>query len=153
AVISVDLYGQCCDYARIERICHEYGVPLVEDAAEALGAQSGHRHAGAFGECGVFSFNGNKIITTSGGGMLVSRRKDLIDAARHLATQARDPAPHYQHSTVGYNYRLSNLLAAVGRGQLRSLPAKVARRRVINAHYQRALGGCPGLDFMPEAPY
>src|SRR4029077_13911977 len=112
-------------------VCNRHGVPIVEDAAEALGASYGGAHAGAFGECAAFSFNGNKIITTSGGGMLVSHRRDIVDRARHLATQARDPAPHYQHSEIGYNYRLSNLLAAVGRGQLKSLPGKIARRRAI----------------------
>ncbi len=112
AVIAVDLYGQCADYARIEAICERYGVPLVEDAAEGLGATCGTRKAGAFGECAAFSFNGNKIITTSGGGMLVTHRRDIAERARHLATQARQPAAHYEHEDVGYNYRLSNLLAA-----------------------------------------
>ena len=152
AVLTVDLYGQCADYSQIAAICHRYGVPIVEDAAEALGASYGDARAGAFGECAAFSFNGNKIITTSGGGMLVSNRRDIIERARHLATQARDPAPHYQHSEIGYNYRLSNLLAAVGRGQLRSLPAKIARRRAVNDAYRRALQ-FPGLEFMPESGY
>jgi pyridoxal phosphate-dependent aminotransferase EpsN len=128
-------------------------VPLIEDAAEALGATYGGFAAGSFGECAAFSFNGNKIITTSGGGMLVSHRRDIIDRARHLATQARDPAPHYQHSEIGYNYRLSNLLAAIGRGQLRSLPAKLARRRAVNDTYRTALSGLSGFQFMPEAAY
>ena len=153
AVVTVDLYGQCADYARITGICGRYGVPILEDAAEALGATYGSTNAGAFGECAAFSFNGNKIITTSGGGMLVSRRRDIVERARHLATQARDPAPHYQHSEVGYNYRLSNLLAAVGRGQLASLPDKLARRRAINDEYRRRLRGAPGIAFMPEASY
>jgi len=153
AVLSVDLYGQCADYTRIVEICARFGVPLLEDAAEALGATYGDRPAGSFGECAAFSFNGNKIITTSGGGMLVSHRRDIADRARHLATQARDPAPHYQHSEIGFNYRLSNLLAAVGRGQLRSLPAKVAQRRAINGRYRAALSALPGLQFMPEAAY
>jgi dTDP-4-amino-4,6-dideoxygalactose transaminase len=152
AVIVVDLYGQCADYDRIVAACARYDVPLLEDAAEALGATYKGRHAGTFGAMGVFSFNGNKIITTSGGGMLVSERKDWIEKARYLATQARDPAPHYQHSTVGFNYRMSNLLAAVGRGQLRVLDARVARRREVNAAYRRLLGGLPGLEFMPESP-
>src|SRR5207247_9956016 len=103
--------------------------------------------------CAAFSFNGNKIITTSGGGMLVSHRRELVDRARHLATQARDPAPHYQHSEVGYNYRLSNLLAALGRGQLASLPEKIARRRAVKAMYRRTLGGLPGIELMPDAAY
>ena len=153
AVLSVDLYGQCADYARITAICARFGVPLLEDAAEALGATYGEINAGTFGECAAFSFNGNKIITTSGGGMLVSHRADIIERARHLATQARDPAPHYQHSDIGYNYRLSNLLAAVGRGQLRSLPDKLARRRTVNETYRAALSHLPGVDFMPEASY
>jgi dTDP-4-amino-4,6-dideoxygalactose transaminase len=153
AVLTVDLYGQSADYARIGGICERYGVRLVEDAAEALGATYGNRKAGVFGECAAFSFNGNKIITTSGGGMLVSHRRDIAERARHLATQAREPAPHYQHAEVGYNYRLSNLLAAVGRGQLRSLPDKLARRRAINDEYRRALRDVPGIAFMPEAAY
>jgi dTDP-4-amino-4,6-dideoxygalactose transaminase len=152
AVLTVDLYGQCADYGRIAAVCRRHGVPIVEDAAEALGASYGDAHAGAFGECAAFSFNGNKIITTSGGGMLVSNRRDIIERARHLATQARDPAPHYQHSEIGFNYRLSNLLAAVGRGQLRSLPEKIARRRAVNDAYRRALQ-LPGLEFMPESGY
>jgi pyridoxal phosphate-dependent aminotransferase EpsN len=153
AVLSVDLYGQCADYARLTEICARFGVPLLEDAAEALGATYGEIKAGTFGECAAFSFNGNKIITTSGGGMLVSHRPDIIERARHLATQARDPAPHYQHSDIGYNYRLSNLLAALGRGQLKSLPDKLARRRSVNETYRAALAHLPGLDFMPEAGY
>ncbi len=152
AVITVDLYGQCADYSRILDICARHGVPVIEDAAEALGATCGGRRAGAFGECAAFSFNGNKIITTSGGGMLVSHRRDVVERARHLATQAREPAPHYQHNDVGFNYRLSNLLAAVGRAQLQALPSKLARRREINAVYRRALAA-PGIAFMPEAPY
>jgi dTDP-4-amino-4,6-dideoxygalactose transaminase len=153
AVIAVDLYGQCCDYDRIAGICERRGVPLIEDAAEALGASYRNHPAGSFGACGIFSFNGNKIITTSGGGMLVSRFRAIVERARHLATQARDPAPHYEHSEIGFNYRLSNLLAALGRGQLRSLPAKVARRRAIRRHYADALAGYPGIDFLPEASY
>jgi dTDP-4-amino-4,6-dideoxygalactose transaminase len=153
AVLSVDLYGQCADYARITEICARFGVPLLEDAAEAVGSTYGGFNAGSFGECAAFSFNGNKIITTSGGGMLVSHRADLIDRARYLAAQARDAAPHYQHSEVGYNYRLSNLLAAIGRGQLRSLPDKLARRRRVNETYREALSHLPGISFMPEASY
>jgi len=152
AVLSVDLYGQCCDYDRIVEICGRFGVPLIEDAAEALGATHGDKSAGAFGECAAFSFNGNKIITTSGGGMLVSHRREVIDRVRHLSTQARDAAPHYQHSSIGYNYRLSNLLAAVGRGQLQSLANKVTRRRIVNRIYWRGLDA-PGIEFMPEAAY
>jgi dTDP-4-amino-4,6-dideoxygalactose transaminase len=153
AVVTVDLYGQCADYTRLADVCRRYGVPFIEDAAEALGASYGGRKAGSFGECAAFSFNGNKIITTGGGGMLVSHRADLVERARHLSTQARDPAPHYQHSKVGYNYRLSNLLAAVGRGQLKSLPGKLARRRAINEAYRTGLRSVPGIEFMPEASY
>jgi dTDP-4-amino-4,6-dideoxygalactose transaminase len=153
AVVVVDLYGQCADYDPIVTACSQYEVPVVEDAAEALGATYKGRPAGALGAMGTFSFNGNKIITTSGGGMLVSDRKDWIDGARFLATQARDPAPHYQHSTIGYNYRLSNLLAAVGRGQLRVLDQRVEARRANYDYYQRAFSGLPGIEFMPEAPY
>lgn len=153
AVIVVDLYGQCANYARIERICQTYGVVLIEDAAEALGATCNGRKAGAFGAMAALSFNGNKIITTSGGGMLLSTDEALITRARFLATQARDPAPHYQHSTLGYNYRMSNILAAIGRAQLKTLEARVARRRQIFEGYQRGLHDLPGITFMPEAPY
>jgi dTDP-4-amino-4,6-dideoxygalactose transaminase len=153
AVIAVDLYGQCADLEPIAAACRRYRVPLVEDAAEALGATYKGRAAGTLGDFGIYSFNGNKIITTSGGGMLVSPRKDWIERARYLATQARDPAPHYQHSTIGYNYRMSNLLAAVGRGQLRVLDERVEQRRSNNASYRKALRNAGGIDFMPEAPY
>jgi dTDP-4-amino-4,6-dideoxygalactose transaminase len=153
AVLTVDLYGQCADYSRIASICLRHGVPIVEDAAEALGATYGARSAGAFGECAAFSFNGNKIITTSGGGMLVSHRRDIVDRARHLATQAREPVAHYEHADIGYNYRLSNLLAAIGRGQLAGLPRKIDRRRRINEKYRAALLESPGITFMPEASY
>ncbi|MHB1035286.1 MAG: DegT/DnrJ/EryC1/StrS family aminotransferase [Pirellulales bacterium] len=152
AVIVVDLYGQCADYGPILETCRAYGVPVVEDAAEALGATYEGRPAGTFGDLGCFSFNGNKIITTSGGGMLVAARKDWCDRARFLATQARDPAPHYEHSQIGYNYRLSNLLAAVGRGQLQVLDDRVERRRANFEFYRQALGDLPGIDFMPEHP-
>ncbi len=153
AVIPVDLYGQCADYEPIRQVCARHGVAILEDAAEALGATYRGRPAGSQGDLAVLSFNGNKIITTSGGGMLLSDRKDWIDRARFLATQARDPAPHYQHSTIGYNYRMSNLLAALGRGQLRSLAERVAARRAHNAFYRAAFADLPGIDFMPVAPY
>jgi dTDP-4-amino-4,6-dideoxygalactose transaminase len=153
AVIAVDLYGQCCDYARIATTCERYDVPLIEDAAEALGASYEGRPAGAFGRCAAFSFNGNKIITTSGGGMLVSHDRAIVDRARHLAAQARDPAPHYQHSDVGFNYRLSNLLAAVGRGQLKSLDSKVSRRRAIRSRYARELEFLGGIRVLADADY
>jgi dTDP-4-amino-4,6-dideoxygalactose transaminase len=152
AVVVVDLYGQCADMEPIVAACARYDVPLIEDAAEALGATYRGKSAGSFGALGVFSFNGNKIITTSGGGMLVSDRKDWIERARFFATQARDPAPHYQHTHVGYNYRLSNLLAAVGRGQLRMLDDRVNARRANNAFYRKSLAE-PGVAFMPEASF
>jgi pyridoxal phosphate-dependent aminotransferase EpsN len=153
ALIVVDLYGQCADYDPILKVCAEYGVPVIQDAAEALGATYKGKSAGSFSDIGVFSFNGNKIITTSGGGMLVSSKKDVIDRARFLATQARDPAPHYQHSHIGYNYRLSNILAAMGRGQLENLDKKIARRKEINKVYRKSLSGIPGMGFMPIAGY
>jgi len=152
AVITVDLYGQCADYTAITSICAAHGVPIIEDAAEALGASCGGQPAGSFGELAAFSFNGNKIITTSGGGMLVSRDRAHTDRARHLATQARDDQPYYEHSVVGYNYRLSNLLAAVGLGQMRSLRQRVERRRHNYRFYRQALGG-DGLSLMPMADY
>jgi pyridoxal phosphate-dependent aminotransferase EpsN len=150
AIITVDIYGQSSDYDAILPAAARHGVPVVEDAAEALGATYRGRAAGSFGEMGILSFNGNKIITTSGGGMLLSARKDRIDRARFLATQARDPAPHYQHSEIGFNYRMSNILAAVGRGQLASLDQKVEARRRNFEYYARHLGPLPGITFMPE---
>jgi dTDP-4-amino-4,6-dideoxygalactose transaminase len=152
AVVSVDLYGQSADYDALLDACNRYDVPLIEDAAEALGASYRGRMSGSFGRCAAFSFNGNKIITTSGGGMLVSDDAALIEQARFLATQARDPAPHYQHSRIGFNYRMSNILAAIGRGQLRHLPDRVAARRRILDHYRDRLSDLAGLEFLPEAP-
>jgi dTDP-4-amino-4,6-dideoxygalactose transaminase len=151
AVIVVHLYGQCADLDPIQEVCQTYGVALVEDAAEALGATYRGRAAGTTGAAGIFSFNGNKIITTSGGGMLVSGDERLVAHARKLATQARDPAPHYQHSEIGYNYRLSNVLAAIGRGQLGVLEERVGARRRNFAFYESALAGLPGVEFMPDA--
>jgi len=153
AVVTVDLYGQAADYGTLEPLCEQYGIPLIEDAAEALGASYGGRATGSFGAAGVFSFNGNKIITTSGGGMLVTRSAEIADRARHLATQAREPFPHYEHTSLGFNYRLSNLLAALGRAQLRGLDDRVERRRRINTAYRSALGDLAGIDFMPVADY
>jgi len=153
ALVTVDLYGQCADYDRLTELADEYDVPLVADAAEALGATYRGGPAGSFGRAAVFSFNGNKIITTSGGGMLVSDSADLVERARFLATQARDPFPHYEHSELGYNYRLSNLLAALGRAQLRGLESRIERRKKINASYREALGDAPGIDFLPVADY
>ena len=153
AVITVDLYGQSADHEPILELCERYDVPVVEDAAEALGSTYKQRPVGAFGRFGVFSFNGNKIITTSGGGMLVSDNGEAIAEARSLAAQARDEAPHYEHSRLGYNYRLSNLLAAVGRAQLVTLEERVEARRKIFSRYKRLLSDLPGLEFMPEAAY
>ena len=153
AVVTVDLYGQSCDYDRLLAACARHSVPLVEDAAEALGGTYRGRPAGSFGRFGVFSFNGNKIITTSGGGMLVTESADEAARARYLATQAREPFPHYEHTTIGYNYRLSNLLAALGRAQLAGLDSKVTRRRAIDGRYREAFGGVPGIGFMPIADY
>ncbi|MDH4067294.1 MAG: aminotransferase class I/II-fold pyridoxal phosphate-dependent enzyme, partial [Acidobacteriota bacterium] len=153
AAVVVDLYGQSADWQPIEEICGRFGVPILEDAAEALGATCRGRPVGGFGRLAAFSFNGNKIITTSGGGMLVSNDDKLIERARFLAAQARDPAPHYEHSELGYNYRLSNLLAAVGRAQLETLAERVAKRRAHCAAYRELLGDLPGLELMPEASY
>ena len=153
ALVTVDLYGQCADYDQILSAAAGFDVPVVEDAAEALGATYRGRAAGSFGAMAVLSFNGNKIITTSGGGMLLTDRAEWADRARFLATQARDRAPHYEHSTIGYNYRLSNLLAAVGRAQLRSLDVKVRARRRVFEGYREALRDLGGITFMPEAAY
>jgi len=153
AVVVVHLYGQSADLDPILAACGEHGVPVVEDAAEALGATYKGASPGTRGAFGVFSFNGNKIITTSAGGMLVSADPSEIEASRFLATQARDPAPHYQHSTVGFNYRMSNVLAAIGRGQLRHLAERVKARRRNCRLYEEALGAEPGVSFMPEAAY
>ncbi|QLE40899.1 pyridoxal phosphate-dependent aminotransferase [Nostoc sp. C052] len=153
AVVLVHLYGQSADIEPILQACHHYEVPLIEDAAEALGATYKGRSPGTFGRIGIYSFNGNKIITTSGGGMLVSDKPELVAKAKFLATQARDPAPHYQHSEIGYNYRLSNVLAGIGRGQLCVLSDRVAARRRNFEVYQQALGNLPGIEFMPEADF
>ncbi|MBN3960619.1 DegT/DnrJ/EryC1/StrS family aminotransferase [Nostoc sp. NMS8] len=153
AVVLVHLYGQSADIEPILQACDRYEVPLIEDAAEALGATYKGRSPGTFGRIGIYSFNGNKIITTSGGGMLVSDKPELVAKAKFLATQARDPAPHYQHSEIGYNYRLSNVLAGIGRGQLWVLSDRVAARRRNFEVYQQALGNLPGIEFMPEADF
>ena len=152
ALLTVDLYGQCADYDRVTALCDEYGVALIEDAAEAVGSYVNGKHAGNFGRCAAFSFNGNKIMTTSGGGMLVSHDEAITDRARHLSTQAREKAVHYEHADIGYNYRMSNLLAALGRGQLQGIRNKVARRRAINAEYRAAFDQTPGISFLLPAP-
>jgi len=153
AVITVDMYGQCADYDPLLEACNRYGVALIEDAAEALGASYRGRAAGSFGLAGVLSFNGNKIITTGGGGMLVTDDDRVASRTRYLATQARDPVPHYEHREVGYNYRLSNLLAAVGRGQVQRLDDLIAARAETSRCYRAALADLPGLDFLPIADY
>jgi dTDP-4-amino-4,6-dideoxygalactose transaminase len=153
AAIVVDLYGQCADYDELLPLLREASIPVVEDAAEALGATYRGQPAGSFGDAAILSFNGNKIITTSGGGGLVTNHERLADRCRHLATQAREPAAHYEHAEVGFNYRLSNLLAAFGRGQLSDLGRRVVRRRDINRRYQDALAEVEGVAFMPEASY
>jgi len=153
AIIAVDLYGQSADYDRLHAVADPQGIPIIQDASESLGATYRGRPAGVEGVFGVFSFNGNKILTTSGGGVLLSNDAAAIADARLLASQARDPAPHYQHSKIGYNYRLSNLLAAIGRGQLRVLDSRVAARRANFAWYRERLAARPGWTFMPEASY
>ena len=153
AVVAVDLYGQCCDMDRILSVCRPYSIPVIEDAAEALGATYKDAPAGQRGDFAVYSFNGNKIITTSAGGMLASRNRELMEKCRFWSTQARDPAPHYEHSEIGYNYRMSNLLAAVGCAQLDVLDRRVAAKRAIFERYVAQLGCLSGVSFMPEAPY
>ncbi|EHM09242.1 putative PLP-dependent enzyme possibly involved in cell wall biogenesis [Thermanaerovibrio velox DSM 12556] len=153
AVIAVDLYGQSADYDEILRICGKHGIYVLEDAAEALGANYKGRMCGSLGNLGVLSFNGNKIITTGGGGMLLSDDEEAIETARFWSTQARDKAPWYQHSQVGYNYRMSNVLAGIGRAQLKALDDRVAARRRVFERYRDGLSGLEGISFMPEAPY
>ena len=149
AVLTVDLYGRCCDYEAIREVCARHEVALVQDAAESLGATYKGDPSGSQASLAALSFNGNKIITTSGGGALVGSDERLVEHARKLSTQAREPAPHYEHTEIGFNYRLSNLLAAVGRAQLAVLPERVAARQRINARYRELLRGVPGIDFMP----
>ncbi len=153
AVISADIYGQSADLDRIVDLCSLRGIPVVSDSAEAVGAAYKGGHAGKGAAMTAFSFNGNKIITTSGGGMLASDHQHYIEEATILSQQARDPAPHYEHSRIGYNYRMSNILAAIGRGQLRVLPDRVRACRRIFERYREALGDLPGIEFMPEAPW
>ena len=153
ALVVVDLYGQCADLDSILAICRSYEVPALEDAAEALGATYRKRPAGTFGELGVFSFNGNKIITTTGGGMLASRNAAWVEKARFWSQQARDPGIAYEHSELGYNYRMSNVLAGIGRGQLEVLDLRVQQRRAIAFRYREAFAGLPGISLMPQAPY
>ncbi|MFK7837585.1 MAG: aminotransferase class I/II-fold pyridoxal phosphate-dependent enzyme [Sulfitobacter sp.] len=150
ALVIVNLYGQSADMDPLLELADHYGVPVIEDAAESLGATYKGRASGTFGRMGVFSFNGNKIITTSGGGMLVSDDPDLIARARFLSTQAREPAVHYEHKEIGYNYRMSNILAGIGRGQLQVLGDRVNARRALYDAYREALTDVPGLSWMPE---
>ncbi|WP_219838743.1 DegT/DnrJ/EryC1/StrS aminotransferase family protein [Paenibacillus sp. R14(2021)] len=150
AVIVVNLFGQSANMLSILKICEQYRVPVIEDAAESLGATFHKKASGTFGKFGVFSFNGNKIITASGGGMVVSDDLDAMKKMRFWATQSRDPALHYQHSEIGFNYRLSNVLAAIGRGQLQVLNERIADRRNIFQRYYSALSPCEGIEFMPE---
>jgi pyridoxal phosphate-dependent aminotransferase EpsN len=149
AVIVVHLYGQCAEMAPILEVCAKYGVPVIEDAAEALGASYCGRPAGSMGAFSFFSFNGNKIITTSGGGMLLSNDGESIEQARYLATQAREPAAHYEHKAVGYNYRMSNLLAGLGNSQLADLQRRIDTRRAHFEAYRAELGALSGIEFMP----
>ena len=153
ALAVVHLYGQSADLDPLIDLCSHYQIPLIEDAAEALGASYKGKAPGTFGRVGIFSFNGNKVITTSGGGMLISPDEDLVRHALKLATQAREPVPHYEHREVGYNYRMSNVLAAIGRGQLRVLHDRVQARRRNCELYRELLADLPGVDFMPEAEW
>ncbi|WZY01132.1 aminotransferase class I/II-fold pyridoxal phosphate-dependent enzyme [Bacillus sp. FSL W7-1360] len=153
AVIVVNLYGQSADYEPILRICREHSVPVIEDAAESLGSTYKGKKSGTLGDFGVFSFNGNKIITTSGGGMLVSNNRDFIEKAKFLATQAKEPVLHYEHEQLGYNYRLSNVLAGIGRGQLEKIEERVRARRDVFNRYRDAFSGIKGMTFMPEAQF
>ncbi|MBW3624658.1 MAG: aminotransferase class I/II-fold pyridoxal phosphate-dependent enzyme [Armatimonadetes bacterium] len=153
AVIVTNLYGHSADMDALQAICRRYEVPIIEDAAESLGATYKGKASGTLGRYGIYSFNGNKIITTSGGGMMVSEDVEGLKKARYLSTQAREPFPYYQHSEVGYNYRMSNLLAAVGRGQMRVLDERVRARRANFERYMSELSDIEGLRFMPEAPY
>lgn len=149
AVIVVHLYGLSADMDQIMAICNKHNVPVIEDAAESLGTYYKGKHTGTFGDYGIFSFNGNKIITTSGGGMLVSDNEERISKIRFWATQSRDQARHYQHSEIGFNYRMSNIVAGIGRGQLKVLDKRVEKKRYILEFYKRELGNLKGLEFMP----
>lgn len=153
AVVLVHLYGQPADIHPIKELCDNYQVVLIEDAAEALGSEYGGKAPGTFGLAGFYSFNGNKILTTSGGGMIVSDDEELTKKVKYWSTQARDNARHYEHTETGYNYRMSNVLAAIGRGQLRVLADRVAQKRKIFTQYQKCLEDLPGVTFMPEPDY
>lgn len=150
AIIAVHLYGMPARIKAIMEVAGKHRIPVIEDAAEALGASYSGKKCGTFGDIGIFSFNGNKIITTSGGGAMVSRNAEWIQEAKFLSTQARDPAPHYEHSHIGYNYRLSNICAGIGRGQMKVLDERVAQRRAVFQFYQKHLGNIEGISFQPE---
>ncbi len=150
AIIPVHLYGMPSKMKEIMAIAHEFEIPVIEDAAEALGSEINGKACGSFGEMGILSFNGNKIITTSGGGALISAKEEYIIRARFLATQARDAGPHYQHSVIGYNYRMSNVCAGIGRGQLEVLPDRVKQRRANFSFYENELKNINGISFLPE---
>ncbi|WP_163381087.1 DegT/DnrJ/EryC1/StrS family aminotransferase [Cyclobacterium sp. SYSU L10401] len=150
AILPVHLYGMPAKMDKLCALAQSFEIPVIEDAAEAIGASLNGKSCGSFGDFGIFSFNGNKIITSSGGGALVSQNKEAVAKARFLATQARDPAPHYQHSEIGYNYRLSNVAAGIGRGQMEVLDLRVRQRRENFETYRSELGGIPGLRFLPE---
>ena len=149
AVLVVHLYGLSADMDKIMEICNTHGVPVIEDAAESLGTTYKGKHTGTFGDYGIYSFNGNKIITTSGGGMLVSNNEEKTKKVRFWATQARDQARHYQHSELGFNYRMSNIVAGIGRGQLKVLEQRVAKKKYIFEFYKRELGSLESVEFMP----
>ena len=153
AVIVVNLYGQSADMDKIIEICKKYNVPIIEDAAESLGATYKGKHSGTFGEYGIYSFNGNKIITTSGGGMLVSNNEEGIDKVRFWSTQARDKARHYEHTELGYNYRMSNIVAGIGRGQLRVLEDRIAKKKEIFETYKEAFKEIEDIEMMPVCEY
>lgn len=153
AVVPTDLYGQSSDVDALRAICDPEGIPVVVDSAEALGASYRGESAGKRGRAAIFSFNGNKIITTSGGGMLATDDEQIANRCKHLSTQAREPFLHYEHEEVGYNYRMSNVLAGIGIGQLEVLPERVNRKRLIFDRYVQELGSLPGVSFMPEADY
>lgn len=152
AVIIVNLYGQSADMDQLVPICESFGVPIIEDAAESLGAVYKHKMSGTFGTLSIFSFNGNKIITTSGGGMIVSDNRTLINHALKKATQAREAKNYYEHKEIGYNYRLSNVSAGIGCGQMNVIEERIQQKRAIFASYEERLSKIPGISFMPEAP-
>jgi dTDP-4-amino-4,6-dideoxygalactose transaminase len=150
AIIPVHLYGMPAKMEEIIAVAEKYDIPIIEDAAEALGSSVNGKKCGTFGEMGILSFNGNKIITTSGGGALVSSKEEVIKKATFLSTQARDPAPHYQHSQIGYNYRMSNICAGIGRGQMEVLPERIGQRRANFSFYQKELNEFKGISFVSE---